>query len=105
MALGMVKRYHAILRWNQWIQNGVVFSDSQAPLEALTKPRMVSGQMFLQKYLEAIDWCNERGIGITFQWIPAHEGVPGNEEADRMVKIAATRNPRDSGDYAYTNYD
>ena len=106
MALGMVKRCHAIPRWNQQIQKGVVvFSDSQASLKVLTKPRMVSGQVFLQKCLEAIDWCNERGIRITFQWILAHEGVPDNEEADRMAKIAATWNPRDPGGYAYTNDD
>lgn len=106
MALGIIKRCHAIPRWNQQIQNGVVvFSDSQASLKALTKPRMVSGQVFLQKCLETIDWCNGRGISITFQWIPAHEGVPGNEEADRMAKIAAIRNPQDPGGYAYTNDD
>lgn len=96
----LIKRCHAIPSWNQQIQNSMVmFSDSQS-LKALTKPLMVSGKVFLQKCLKIIDWCNERGISITFQWIPAHEGVSGNEEADRMAKIAAIWNPGDPGGYA-----
>jgi hypothetical protein len=30
---------------------------------------------------------------VVFYWIPAHDGIDGNEKADELVKAAAVRGP------------
>jgi ribonuclease HI len=62
-----------------------IFSDSQAGLKALINPRMVSGQIFLKAYLELEGWCREAGFHVVFHWIPAHDGIDGNEKADELA--------------------
>jgi ribonuclease HI len=78
------------VRNTQEINNGVViFADSQAALKALRRPRMPSGQIYLSGCLDALRWLTDRGIAVEFRWIPAHQGVPGNETVDRHAKDAA----------------
>jgi ribonuclease HI len=70
--------------------NGVaIFADSQAALRALYRPRMPSGQVYLSGCLDALRWVADRGIKVEFRWIPAHQGVPGNEAVDQHAKDAA----------------
>ncbi|THC94287.1 hypothetical protein EYZ11_006223 [Aspergillus tanneri] len=76
----------------RWI-NYVIFSDSQAALKSIRRPRLVSGQEILRECLELLQWCNEQYIQVTLRWIPAHQGVPGNEAADQLAKQAAQRGP------------
>jgi hypothetical protein len=54
---------------------------------------MVSGQVFLKACLELEGWCREAGFHVVFHWIPAHEGIDGNEKADELTKTAAVRGP------------
>ncbi|THC88050.1 hypothetical protein EYZ11_012504 [Aspergillus tanneri] len=94
MGLEMVKRCNGMQQWRSYICNGVqIFSDSQAALKALRRPRLFSGQEILRGCLELLRWCEEKGIRVTLQWIPAHQGVPGNEAADQLAKQAAQRGP------------
>ncbi|EED14559.1 hypothetical protein TSTA_040390 [Talaromyces stipitatus ATCC 10500] len=71
------------------VRKPVIFSDSQAVLQTLQNPRMVSGQVYIRDCVELLKECIEEGINVEIRWIPGHEGVPGNETADRAAKRAA----------------
>lgn len=76
--------------WVAQARNGlVIFADSQAALKALRRPRMPSGQVYLIGCLDLICRLAERGIQTELRWIPAHQGVLGNEIVDQHVKEAA----------------
>ncbi|KAJ5144461.1 reverse transcriptase [Penicillium atrosanguineum] len=67
----------------------VIFADSQAALKALRRPRMPSGQVYLAGCLDLIWRLSGRGIRTELRWIPAHQGVIGNEIVDQHAKEAA----------------
>jgi ribonuclease HI len=67
----------------------VIFTDSQAALKALRRPRMPSGQVYLAGCLDLIRQLGAKGIPTELRWIPAHQGVIGNELADQHAKEAA----------------
>jgi ribonuclease HI len=54
---------------------------------------MVSGQIFLKVCLELEGWCREAGFHVVFHWIPAHDGIDGNDKTDELAKAAAVRGP------------
>ncbi|KAJ5639863.1 uncharacterized protein N7484_007725 [Penicillium longicatenatum] len=67
----------------------VVFSNSQAALQALVRPRMPSGQVYLRGCVQSLQHLHKQGIRVEFRWIPAHQGIPGNELVDEHAKQAA----------------
>ncbi|KAJ5543315.1 zinc knuckle domain protein [Penicillium sp. DV-2018c] len=76
--------------WVEQTKNGfVIFADSQAALRALKRPRMPSGQVYLSGCLDSIQQLADKGIWTELRWIPAHQGVIGNEIADHHAKDAA----------------
>jgi ribonuclease HI len=77
------------LQRDRTIKKPVIFSDSQAALKTLRNPRMVSGQEYIRDCVHLLSECTDMGIDVTLRWIPGHEGVPGNEAADRAAKRAA----------------
>ena len=88
MALAMV--LESTEPWADQAKNGVViFADSQAALKALRRPRMPSGQVYLAGCLDLIRRLTGRGIRTELRWIPAHQGVIGNEIVDQHAKKAA----------------
>ena len=66
-----------------------IFSDSQAALMAMRRPRMPSGQVFLRGCVDRLQELEDRGAVVQFRWTPAHQGIPGNEIADSQAKQAA----------------
>ncbi|KAI1829105.1 hypothetical protein CBS147337_10097 [Penicillium roqueforti] len=66
-----------------------MFADSQAALKALRRPRMPSGQVYLVGCLDLTRQLANKGIRTELRWIPAHQGVAGNEIADGHAKKAA----------------
>jgi tubulin alpha len=69
----------------------VIFSDSQAAIQAVQNPRRQSGQHVLcaiYDHVGAIQPPTSPSI-VTIRWIPAHVGVYGNELADTEAKEAA----------------
>ncbi|KAJ5318355.1 zinc knuckle domain protein [Penicillium atrosanguineum] len=78
--------------WAEQANNGlVIFADSQAALKALGRPRMPSGQVYLAGCLELIRQLADKGIWTELRWIPAHQGVIGNEIVDQQAKEAAQK--------------
>ncbi|KAG0152665.1 hypothetical protein PDIDSM_2470 [Penicillium digitatum] len=73
----------------------VIFSDSQAAIQAVQNPKRPSGQYILTRiydHLRAIRSRNQvqqEPTIVTIRWIPAHVGVSGNEYADTEAKGAA----------------
>ena len=82
------------LKRDREIKKPVIFSDSQASLRTLMNPRMVSGQLYIHDCIRLLQDCIDEGIDVTFRWIPGHEGVPGNEAADRAAKKVAIQGVR-----------
>ena len=66
-----------------------VFTDNQAALRALVTPGEQSGQRLLNSIIARLTGLQQKGASVGFRWIPAHQGVPGNEEADKLAKAAA----------------
>ncbi|QQK44597.1 Reverse transcriptase, putative [Penicillium digitatum] len=71
-------------------RGAVIFTDNQAALKAIQTPKMPSGQVYLEGSLRLLDWCSKSKIQVELRWIPAHEGIPGNEHVDMLAKSAAT---------------
>ena len=65
----------------------VVCSDSQAVLHALSGPRLDSCG-FLRSILILLSDLSHHCVGVSFQWVPSHCGIVGNEQADRLAQQA-----------------
>jgi ribonuclease HI len=63
----------------------IIFTDNQGALKTLQNPREASGQHIVRHVLELLNGLIEQ---VALHWIPAHRGIPGNEEADRLAKEA-----------------
>ena len=65
-----------------------IFVDNQASIQATIRPKNSSGQYIIRRICTKVTKLMVMGTKVTFHWIPAHEGVPGNEVADRLAKEA-----------------
>lgn len=64
----------------------MVFTDNQAALRAIQNPGRQLGQYVLEIVLAAINRARTSKLTISFQWIPSHSGIEGNERADKAAK-------------------
>ncbi|KAL0883429.1 hypothetical protein ABMA27_016810 [Loxostege sticticalis] len=71
----------------------VILTDSKSALQHVA--RCASGYSRgapiaydVLKMIRRLD--NDRGINLRLQWVPSHVGLSGNEEADRLAKLACT---------------
>ena len=63
-----------------------IYSDSRSALEAIQD--FYPKNQIVREIQKKIDKLIRQGQHITFCWIPAHVGVPGNEKADHAAKAA-----------------
>jgi ribonuclease HI len=75
----------------------VLFSGSQRALRAI-QIGDVSGskRMLLYRILQAIASLTEKNTDVRLRWVPAHEGIVGNEEADEAAWAASSRKGKPS---------
>jgi ribonuclease HI len=67
-----------------------ICSDSRAAIAALAKTTTESSLVWeCLQVLEKLSKTNK----VTLMWIPGHQGIPGNEEADRLAKEGAVEIP------------
>ena len=67
----------------------VIYSDSKSALESLNNYN--SSHPLVQKAQEWLFRISCRHKSVSFCWVPAHVGIPGNERADRKAKIACNQ--------------
>src|SRR5204862_6080703 len=65
-----------------------IYSDSQAAIKAIDKPRRQSGQQIIKELLDCIDevTLQHPQLRIILIWISGHIGIEGNERADTEAK-------------------
>jgi ribonuclease HI len=69
-----------------------ICSDSSAAIAALAKITTESSLVWeCMQVLQKLSKSNR----VTLMWIPGHQGIPGNEEADRLAKEGAVEVPPD----------
>ncbi|OMP85081.1 hypothetical protein BK809_0000835 [Diplodia seriata] len=73
----------------------VVYSDNKTALRLLHKPRQTARQETVGSVLQLLDQvkCN-RGPPVEFRWVPAHQGIKGNERA-RSLALQATESSQE----------
>ena len=64
-----------------------IFSDSQAAIKAIGGSQ-ASGQQIIGGIIDSCDNLRKRGARVTIHWSPAHQGIPGNEQAEKKAKEA-----------------
>jgi ribonuclease HI len=71
-----------------------IFTDNQSAIQTIDSPKRQSGQYIVKKILDIIDRVHKTKptCNIHIEWVPGHENIEGNEQADQAAKTAATPN-------------
>ena len=68
----------------------IIFSDAKSVLEALQNPPY-QDQITSVIALVISNLIAAHAVHVTLQWIPGHCNISGNEKADKLAKIGATK--------------
>ena len=64
----------------------IIYSDSRSALQALLVYN--SNNRLVQDIQVAVHELAQKGITVSFCWVPSHVGIEGNEMADKLAKAA-----------------
>jgi hypothetical protein len=76
---------------NQELEKVVIFSDSSTALKTLSSRE--DGSSVKTSIINAWLKMRQAGRHISFAWVKAHSGVPGNEQADQTAKSGLSLAP------------
>jgi ribonuclease HI len=65
-----------------------IYTDNQAAIRSVAKPKGKSGAYLLHKIARLIDDLHQQHVRVEIRWIPSHQGIRGNEAADKAAKEA-----------------
>lgn len=76
------------------VRTAAVGTDNQAGMLALRDPGPGTGRYLIDEVLKGIQRIRSTGsnVDIGIFWTPGHQGIPGNERADKEAKKAAEGN-------------
>ncbi|KAJ3552838.1 hypothetical protein NPX13_g11022 [Xylaria arbuscula] len=66
----------------------IIYTDNQAAIRTSSKPQGRSGAYLLGEIAQQFQDFRTNSQRIEIRWIPAHTGIPGNEQADQAAKEA-----------------
>ena len=81
---------HVKESYQEEILNLVIFTDSLSSLMNLEESNNAYNPD-VYRILSTISELQEKGKEVTQVWVPAHVGIPGNEQADALAKAATTK--------------
>ncbi|XP_037501554.2 uncharacterized protein LOC119375447 [Rhipicephalus sanguineus] len=68
------------------VNSAAILCDSRSALAAISREDL--GGHLAQRIARQLHALRNDGCDITLHWVPSHVGIPGNEAADRAVKVA-----------------
>ena len=74
---------------NETGKDYMVFSDAQAAIARVQHDRCGPAQVLARAVISLTDDLYDRGGTLAIRWTPFHEGVEGNEQANRAAKRVA----------------
>ncbi|XP_015429493.1 PREDICTED: uncharacterized protein LOC107186184 [Dufourea novaeangliae] len=78
-------------------KNIAIYSDSISVINALTKPNNKNSHEIITEVLEAYkELNNDNNTEVYIIWTPSHQGITGNEDADRAAKEVTTLPPAEA---------
>ncbi len=73
------------------ISNSIICSDSSSALICLKDQKSETRQDIILEILQILYAMEQTNKKVQFIWVPAHTGVSGNEEADKLAKQVMAR--------------